>query len=310
MQPDDSIALRSWVDLQGAEIEVPGSVANLGAGFDTLAVAVQLYVRLRIRRVEEQAKPPSFEFVGRALEGENRIARAFMEAARLYPADVPALTVEVRTEIPMRSGLGSSGAATVAGLSLYRLINPQLPLDGLLTIATAIEGHPDNAAASLYGGLVGSWMGDDGAVRAYSRAWPESLRLVIATPTVPVETAVARGRVPAQFPRADAVFNLQRVALLLHVLERRDYRLLREALRDRWHQPYRQDIVPGLQQALALDHPDLLGVCLSGSGPSVVAFAERNIPAIETLLRQMYQQLGFPCEVRTVAVHQALGSRR
>jgi homoserine kinase len=204
----------------------------------------------------------------------------------------------------MQAGLGSSGAATVAGLKLYELAGGTLTRDELLTIAAEVEGHPDNVAASLYGGLVGSWRRADGTVGAYSRRWPERLQLVVATPMARVETALARRGLPGMIHRADAVYNLQHVALLLHTLDTGDFDHLREALRDRWHQPFRQTLVPGLEQALALEHPDLLGVCLSGSGPSIVAFADRNIPAIESLLRRVYDRLGLPCEVRALRVHQ------
>jgi homoserine kinase len=117
-------------------------------------------------------------------------------------------------------------------------------------------------------------------------------------------TGIARRALPRMLSREDAVFNLQRIVLLMHALSAGDFSLLREALRDRWHQPYRQAIVPGLEQALALDHPDLLGVCLSGAGPSIVAFAERNLSEVESLLASSYSPLGIPFQIRTVRVHQ------
>ena len=108
---------------------------------------------------------------------------------------------------------------------------------------------------------------------------------------------------PEFVSREDAVFNLQRVALLLHSIQSRDYRLLREALNDRLHQPYRQHLVPGLQRALALEHPDVLGLCLSGAGPSIVAFAEKNTGEVARVLAAEFESEGLSFRVRVLEVH-------
>jgi homoserine kinase len=111
-------------------------------------------------------------------------------------------------------------------------------------------------------------------------------------------------------PRSDVVFNLQRTALLLQSLQNRDFSLLKQTLGDRLHQPFRQKLVPGLSQALNLEHADLLGVCLSGSGPSIVALAETNLEEIAELLASIYQSLGVGCRVRTLKAHQRNSDRR
>ncbi len=303
-RPQLSLASRAVSHLKGRDIAVPGSIANLGPGFDTLAVAVQLYLRLHIREVSAADRNKiDFRFVNR-LDGENLIERAFDSIAGIYGKNFPSLTVEVHSEIPTQAGLGSSAAAIVAGLKLYETVTGPRSLEELLTVACRIEGHPDNVAAALYGGLVGSCQLADGSVIALSSPWPNRLRFVVLTPSVHVPTSEARRVLPATISRDNAVFNLQRVVLLLQSLEKGDYRHLKEALRDRWHQPFRSDIVPGLERLLALEHPDLLGICLGGSGPSVVALAERNFAEIESLLSQTYQPIGVPYQVRTLSVHQ------
>jgi homoserine kinase len=293
--------------IEGLEIAVPASIANLGPGFDTLAVAVQLYTRVRVRRVRaDSTRELRFDFIDHRLDGENYIERAFRFLARQQDRDFPSLDLEVSSEIPLKSGLGSSAAATVAGLRLYEAIFGRLPAQGLLNAACALEGHPDNAAAAIFGGMTGSCQLQDRSVMAVCFPWPEPLQMVVLTPTAALKknTAEARSVLPARIAREDAVFNMQRMVLLFQALQTGQFQLLREALRDCLHQPYRQAIVPGLERALNLEHRDLLGVCLSGAGPSIVAFAERNFEKVERLLARSYDPLGIPYRIRTLRVHQ------
>lgn len=299
--PEFRIAPPEFQDL--LEIKVPASIANLGPGFDTLAVAVQLYLRLCVRRISGRDRL-KFHFIGQELCGENYIERAFRFLARQRGGSFPSLAVEVHSEIPMRAGLGSSAAATVAGLRLYEALAGPLPAQAVLNAACALEAHPDNAAAALFGGLTASCQLSDGSVYATSFRWPESLAFVVLTPDIALSTAESRRVLPNSIPRADVVFNLQRLALLLQLLQKGEFSLLKQALRDRLHQPFRQRLVPGLTQMLDLDHPDLLGVCLSGSGPSIVALAESNLGSIAELLASVYQPLAIAYRMRTLKVHQ------
>ena len=196
----------------GRQIAVPGSVANLGPGFDTLSVAVQLYLRLDV--VDLRPAAPGelvFTFVGGPpLVGENRIERAFRLAAERLGGTPPGLVVDVRSDIPMRAGLGSSAAATVAGLRLYEAVTAPRQTSELLALATEIEGHPDNASAALLGGLALSCQFNDGGVEARAWNWPDDLKLVVGTPEAQLETAAARKILPQTVSLRDAVFNLQR----------------------------------------------------------------------------------------------------
>lgn len=289
------------------EIVVPGSIANLGPGFDVLAVAVQLYLRLNVT-VVEGSENLEFNFVNQQLTGENYIERAFRFLARQTGSSFPSLKVEVITDIPMRAGLGSSAAATVAGLRLFEALNGPLPSQAMLNAACYLEGHPDNAAAALLGGLTASCQLPDGSAYAASFPWPQSLAFVVLTPEMALATAEARRVLPSHIPRADVIFNLQRLALFLQLLHSGSYGLLKQAMSDRLHQPYRQALVPGLEAALNLEHEDLLGVCLSGAGPSIVAIAEKNHSAIEGLLGQVYEPIGIPYEIRTLRAHPSQSS--
>ena len=284
------------------EIRVPGSIANLGPGFDTLAVAIQLYLRLSVK-IAPGENELKFRFINCKLDGENYIERAFHFLAAQRGRSFPSLDIEVESAIPTSSGLGSSAAATVAGLRLYEAIAGPLPAQGLLNAACALEHHPDNVAAALLGDLTISCQLPDRSVVAVRLPWPESLKFVVLTPELALSTSKAREVLPTTVPREDAVFNLQRVALLLQALESGDFSLLREALQDRLHQPFRHKLVPGLERTLALQHPDLLGVCLSGAGPSIVALAQQNFEAVEDLLVQTFKPTGLPFRIRRLCVH-------
>ena len=290
------------------EIAVPGSVANLGPGFDALAVAVQLYLRLEVREVQPD-RPDSVEFTfvgGPPLVGENRIEKAFRMARARFGDSTPGLKVDVRSDIPMRAGLGSSAAATVAGLRLYEALTGPRTTGELLALATEIEGHPDNAAAALLGGLALSCQFQTGQVEARSWSWPVDLKLVVSTPASELETSKARKILPGTISLKDAVFNLQRALLFVRALDSGRYEDLREAVADRWHQPTRQEFVPGLEQALALRHPAILAVCLSGSGPSICALTTHRHAEARTAIGEIYARLGVPYTIRTLSAHQPM----
>src|SRR5689334_12359377 len=194
------------------EIAVPGSVANLGPGFDALAVAVRLYLRLEVVEVRpDREGTVEFTFVGGPpLVGENRIEKAFRMAEARFGGRTPGLVVEVHSDIPMRAGLGSSAAATVAGLRLHEAFTSSRSSSDLLALSTEIEGHPDNAAAALLGGLALSCQFQNGQVDARAWRWPDDLKLVVSTPAAELETSKARKILPTTLSLKDAVFNLQR----------------------------------------------------------------------------------------------------
>lgn len=282
-------------------IAVPASVANLGPGFDTLAVAVQVYLRVRLVSqtpdgqgavTVRQAHPP--------VPAENGVERAYRSLAARAPAGLPSIEIDIESDIPIGSGMGSSAAATVAGLRLFEHVVAPLPDDELLAAATALEGHPDNAAAAIRGGMVAALVHEDGRVSVAAIEWPPAIRMLIATPARPLATKDARKVVPQSYSRADAIFNVQRVARLMHAVATGDGASLREALKDRFHQPQRAALIPELAPALALEDPDLLGVCLSGAGPSIVAFAEQGRDRIAGRLEAIYRASGTPVTVRDV----------
>lgn len=285
---------------------VPGSTANLGGGFDTLGVALQLYLRVRIVDVRDDggakltvvsSTPP--------VRGRNIVERAFEAIAQRTGRRTPTVLAEAVSEIPVSSGLGSSAAAAVAGVRLFERLTGPVSDRMMLSVAAAIEGHADNAAPSIYGGMTSVIDHDEREPEVLRWEWPEELRVIVATPSVGLSTRKARAALSDSVSRKDAIFNLQRVLSLVHALQTREYGGLREAVKDRWHQPARAGLVPLLGAVLALEDPEILGAFLSGAGPSVALLARREFPRLEQLLKSTYERAGSAVTVRTLVVHQS-----
>lgn len=289
-----------------ATVVVPASTSNLGAGFDALGLALSLHLVVDVLAVvEDGLGEVRCTFSGVPPHGDNLIAGGYTAVTeRVGASAVPSLDVHVRCDIPPGAGLGSSAAALVAGGRLAALVVPGVDTQLILDVATAVEGHPDNVAASVFGGLCASLTEPDGTVRSVSMPWPASLQLVVATPEMPLATRTARAVLAAHVPRADAVFNLQRVSVLLAAVATGRHDLLRTALADRLHQPQRLSLVPGLEAALDLEAENLLGVFLSGAGPSVAAVTHGDPAPTIAALRAVYAPLDVVTTMRVLDVHQ------
>jgi len=266
------------------EVRVPASTSNLGPGFDCFGLALKLYLTVNATAVPDASEPCRVTTPG-AKENEalprnavNLIYRAMSFAARREGVSLPCVELTAHNEIPLASGLGSSAAAIVAGIKLSALITEKNISDqAILNYATEFEGHPDNVSASIYGGFLASCITSDGTVLSTRFEWPAQIRVVVVSPHSQLPTHVARAALPRSVTRADAVHNLQRTAVFVAALAQQRYDLFGEAMRDRLHQPRRESLVPGLAEALALaPMPGLLGVALSGAGPSIVALVDAN----------------------------------
>ncbi|HUO35901.1 MAG TPA: hypothetical protein VMU43_12995, partial [Candidatus Acidoferrum sp.] len=167
-----------------------------------------------------------------------------------------------------------------------------------------IDGHADNVAAAVHGGLVVT-LARGNSVVAVKKLWPKTIRLVVVTPRLMLETKKSRSVLPEKVDREDAVHNLQRSALLVALLEEKRYELLWDALQDRLHQPFRQHLIPGVPEILALPRtPGLLGIALSGSGPSVVALAMAQFEEIGRTISGCFQRAGVISSVRVLEADQ------
>ncbi len=275
-------------------LRVPASSANLGPGFDCLGLAVTLYMRI-------QAQPADKLLITgcpSAYQGEdNLVYRAYGQAARALGFTPHLLQLHIESDVPFSHGLGSSAAAIVAGAAAaFRLHGMEMDRQQLLEIAAGMEGHPDNVAASVYGGLRGSMRSGDGFV---SVPFPiaDTLRLTALVPPFELATKTARAALPQQIPLADVVHNLSHSVVLLKALETGDVDLLISCVQDRLHQPYRLPMIQGADAVWQAAAKQGAAVYLSGAGPTLMCLHREA-----DLATRIAQQLpagwrGIPLEV-------------
>lgn len=290
-------------------MRVPASTANLGPGFDCIGLALKLYLTVRASVVPGASNECRLRVIGEGAEDlpgneENLILRALRFTADREGLSLPSLELEVNNELPLARGLGSSATAIVAGITLASLIcERELSAETVLRYALEMEGHADNVAAAYLGGLVVICVKPDGNVLAVKRSWPSELKVVVVSPEAILKTAETRSVLPVNVRREDVIFNLQRVALFGAALEAGAYDLLWDAMQDRLHQVHRQSLVPGLAEALATPlQPGLVGIALSGSGPSVVALARDRSGDIGEAIAENFRRRDVPAKVRVLEV--------
>ncbi len=253
-------------------VRAPATTANMGPGFDSLGMALDLWNEATIALGE-----PSISIDGEGAaelprNESNSVVQGIHAAFREAGKEAPSLTVQCNNEVPLRRGFGSSAAATVAGLMAGLALAGCDPDPArLLDLVASIEGHPDNSAAAIYGGCCISVLGKEGWV-VDQVPLPENLHAVAFVPDLRTSTTEARAILPRQVSREDAVFNLSRTALLVNALGNGRLDLLREATEDRLHQPRRGEAFPAMKTIIrAALNGGAHGAFLSGSGPSVIA---------------------------------------
>jgi homoserine kinase len=277
-------------------VRVPATSANLGPGFDALGLALALHNEVTIEEAADVSVSVEGEGRGR-LEGgaKNLVARAVALGYEVAGRPFRGARVRCLNRIPLSRGLGSSAAAWVGGLlAANALMGEPLDRSALLTTAARAEGHPDNVAAALLGGLTVS-CADGTRVTAVSLPVPREIAWVVLLPESESSTADARAVLPETLSRADAVFNVQRVSLLLAALAGRRAELLDLAMQDRLHQPYRQRLFPWMEAvATAGRRAGGLGCVLSGAGPSMLAAVhERDGQAVAAAMERALRDAGM-----------------
>lgn len=261
-------------------VRVPGSTSNLGSGFDTLSAALTIYLDISVEVIsgEELVWPEDFKLA----PAENMILRAYEAACRRLDFQSPGLRFSVRNHIPLKRGLGSSAAAIIGGIKLAEgLSGRKLSREEIFNIAYPLERHPDNLAASCLGGWAIS-MVSGGRMRAEPLESRLDIEYVVVIPEVTVSTREAREILPQSYSLQDAVYNIQRVALLVNAVREGRRDLLADAVDDRIHQMYRASLVPGMRdvlekKGLKQHSAEMIpAVTVSGSGSAMLAMVPRE----------------------------------
>jgi len=286
-------------------ISVPATSANLGAGFDVLGLALDLRNVFTVTSSQE----PSLEIKGYTegvpSDSSNLFCEAFMQLYRLVGKRTPDVRVEMELRVPQGKGLGSSATAVVGGLvAANTLLGGAIGEADLLREAIKLEhgGHADNVAPALMGGLVVNVV-DGGQVVSARVPFPSELKAVVFTPDFEMDTVQGRALMPKAYPKADVVFNTSRVALLVTAISTRRYELLRVAMQDRLHQPYRAQMLPALPELIeAAIEAGAHGACLSGGGSSVLALATERLDEIGSAMARKGEAIRLSSEVRILNI--------
>lgn len=285
--------LMSWFS-----VRTSASSANLGPGFDALGMSLGVYLTCRFRRSERLLICAEGRDARAISTGpDNLIWQTALAVAEKHGAAMPPIELHIHNDIPIGKGLGSSAAALTAGVVIADvLLDLRWKPLRILDEAARLEGHPDNVAACALGSIVASAIDSGGVTRAVRLDLPRHFGVAVVIPDFDLPTSKARAVLPDSYTRSDAVFNVQRAALLIAALAAGSVTAFPAALEDRLHQPYRLALVPGLEQILKLRAPGLLGCALSGAGPSVLVFFERGYDAVCDLVRQIFRLHGHESE--------------
>jgi homoserine kinase len=258
-------------------VRVPATSANLGPGFDTLGLALALYDELTVTATAKAGVTVDVIGVGKGevpTDESNLVVRSIRHAFDNYGQAMPGLHLEAHNNIPHGRGLGSSGAAIVSGIMAAKgLLDGlvEIDADALLTLATELEGHPDNVAPAIFGGLTIAWTTPNGP-QAKKLIVHRGVSPVVCVPAATMSTALARSLQPASVPHADAVFNVSRSALLIAALIQSP-ELLLQATEDKLHQDYRASAMPETNSLIQVLRKHGLAAVVSGAGPSILVLA-------------------------------------
>src|SRR5512140_2417452 len=285
-------------------VKVPATSANLGPGFDSLGLALDLWN-------EAEFVPTNDKKISLTIDGEGRdklptgasnaIVDAALQVYNLAGKPYHGMQIHCLNRVPLGSGLGSSSAALLTGmLGANAMIGEPFSRDEILKLAIETEGHPDNVAPAMLGGLVASIIHESHVIslRITLTDQRTPMHITIVFPDFDFPTKQARAILPKQIERKDAIYNISRAVIVTEAFRLGDLGMLHEAMSDKLHQPYRIPLIPGAQEAMqAAEQAGAAAVALSGAGPSLIAFSAQPEPAIGEAMKACFEKAGLPARI-------------
>lgn len=298
--------------------KVPATTANIGPGFDCFGMALPVYNEITIEETVMPGTGIEISVISNNQDeldimsiptDKNNIVYKAVELLYNSIGQTPSeLKITIKSDIPIAKGLGSSASVIVGGLlAANELLGRPADEAALLSIATEVEGHPDNVTPAIVGGVVISSQEEDGRVVYRKLDWPEEWKIMVCVPDYELATDIARSVIPKEIPLKDAAFNLRRSAMFVHAVSTKDEKLMKLALTDKLHQPYRMNLVPGLSEIIEnLKHEeDVLGCVLSGAGPAVLVITTGNSQdRIKEIVKNTWYNLNVKSDVNILKVEE------
>jgi len=285
-------------------VKAPATTANLGPGFDALGLALNLWNETEFTATDDRKIALTIEGEGESIlprDANNAIVDAALQIYERAGKPCPGLRIHCRNRVPLGSGLGSSSAALLTGLlGANAVLGNPLSDEEILKLAIETEGHPDNVAPAMLGGLVASIVYEERVIslKLPARANRGSIHVTVVLPDFDFPTKQARAILPKQVERKDAIYNISRAVLVTEALRTGDLDLLGKAMTDALHQPYRLPLIPGAQAAMeAARHAGTAAVALSGAGPSLIAFSSKENPAVGAAMKRAFEQAGLSARI-------------
>ena len=297
-------------------VKVPATTANLGPGFDCFGMALPIYNTVSLEETVYPTTGLEINIIGDQDEGisgfiiptdESNIVYKAIELLYNYTGQTPpALRINIQSNIPIAKGLGSSASVIVGGvLAANELLGNPADEEALLAIANEVEGHPDNITPAMVGGFTIASAEDDGSIVYRKLEWPDGWKITACIPDYELATSISRSVLPEAISIADAAFNSKRCAMFIQALHTKDADLMKLALSDRIHQPYRSRLVPGFDEIITslMNIDNVIGAVLSGAGPSILVISRNNsIEEIKNSVKAVWEGLGIKADIRTVEI--------
>lgn len=305
--------------------KVPATTANIGPGFDCLGMALPVYNIVTIEETSSPAKNIDINLISdieNAIEtnidnisrdNSNIVYKAVEELYCMVGKDVGGLNISIQTGIPVARGLGSSASVIVGGLlAANDLLGKPADTDALLSIASEIEGHPDNVAPAILGGVVFSSMEDDGSIMYKQLSWNDDWIVTVCVPDFELPTSVSRSVLAKNVSMDDAIFNSKRLSMLIHAIDTKDTNLMKYALQDKLHQPYREKLITGFKEIKDSfkSNGAVLGTVISGAGPSILVISTKDdLENIKNNVKTIWGELNVSSFIKSMPIEEQ-GARK